>query len=142
LDLIKFYNTLDSPEDTNYSDRQKINYLNYAWEYFTDKHDFKGIFVDEAVTNAVRVAAETQILVIIGYSFPIFNRQTDKKIIDAMTRLQKVYVQDLYPENIYTTIKNAFKIFQTSSFDEDKVAGSKRFVLSNSLNQFVLPYEL
>jgi hypothetical protein len=40
------------------------------------------------------VLAKTTHLVVIGYSFPVFNRKIDRQIL-ANTMLDKVYIQDL-----------------------------------------------
>ncbi|MFA7379399.1 MAG: hypothetical protein WC150_02990 [Bacteroidia bacterium] len=61
--------------------------LHFSWEE------------DELITNtrkkALDIASQTQILVIIGYSFPTFNRTLDKEILNAMGNLEKIYVQDI-----------------------------------------------
>lgn len=66
----------------------RIN-LNFAWY-----HD------REIVNKIIENYDETEILVVIGYSFPFFNREVDRKIIRAMTNLKKIYIQDCVPENI------------------------------------------
>jgi hypothetical protein len=65
-------------------------YLNYAWETKSSgSHKQK-----ERIDEAIDIAQKTDILVIIGYSFPIFNDEIDNQIIGEMTKLEKVYVQD------------------------------------------------
>lgn len=66
----------------------RIN-LNFAWY-----HDW------ENVNKVIENYNETEILVVVGYSFPFFNREVDRKIIRAMTNLKKIYIQDCVPENI------------------------------------------
>lgn len=63
--------------------------LNFAWY-----HD------REIVNKVIENYNETDILVVIGYSFPFFNREVDRRIIRAMTNLKKIYIQDCVPENI------------------------------------------
>lgn len=63
--------------------------LNFAWY-----HDW------ENVNKVIENYNETDILVVVGYSFPFFNREVDRKIIRAMTNLKKIYIQDCVPENI------------------------------------------
>lgn len=71
------------------------NLLTYAWETNTNPafHIYKRIF------HAKSIASETDILVIIGYSFPFFNRNVDKAIFEAVkggAKLKKIYYQDPY----------------------------------------------
>lgn len=64
--------------------------LSFAWE----KQDKEGNKIEsEILKKAIEVARQTQILVIIGYSFPIFNNHIDKKLLGEMGQLQKVYIQ-------------------------------------------------
>jgi len=55
------------------------------------------------------LVSDTEILVVIGYSFPNFNREVDQLLFDAMKkRLRKVYIQ--VPEGDFETRK--FKLRQ------------------------------
>ena len=36
----------------------------------------------------------------IGYSFPFFNRKTDREIIGSMANLKKIYVQDMNADEV------------------------------------------
>lgn len=74
--------------DMNDSGRQA---LSFAWE----RDD-----VSDVIAMAERAAMETEILVVIGYSFPDFNRDIDARIINAMTGIEKVFIQDKAPEKI------------------------------------------
>lgn len=60
--------------------------MTFAWEDFNLK---KGFF-----PNLNHSISETEILIVIGYSFPFFNRKIDKYILDSMIKLKKIYVQD------------------------------------------------
>jgi len=95
------------------------------------------------------VARETEILVVIGYSFPIFNREIDNRLFKAMDdKLVKVYIQDMYPQKIESTMKNAFEVFQkepvlrTGYVDQYIEPRKINFYLEDNLNQFVIPFEL
>ena len=64
--------------------------LSFAWE----KQNEDGSIADNAILNkAIEVASQTQILVVIGYSFPIFNNLIDKKLFEKMSLLRKIYIQ-------------------------------------------------
>ncbi|MGN6179271.1 MAG: hypothetical protein ACTHNW_08825 [Mucilaginibacter sp.] len=99
------------------------NHLSYAWE-----HNFESEFYN----LMSKTLADTTILVVIGYSFPYFNRKQDKKILnDFMPRLKKVYFQDLNPENL----KERFTAI-------NEYIPSTSLVGINSVDQFYFPNEL
>lgn len=115
-----------------------LEMFNFAWERnsdFTDKYSG----YDGNLNLAQKFANETEVLVVIGYSFPVFNRETDSTIIESMKTLRKVYIQDKNPERIKSTMINAFKIFQGPYHNQNL---EKAFQLETNVNQFVIPYEL
>lgn len=61
-----------------------ISKLSFAWE-------------EDPSTNYINKVSkeflDTEVLVVIGYSFPFFNREVDRKIIGSMSNLRKVYFQ-------------------------------------------------
>lgn len=59
--------------------------MHFAWENDPIPQKVRAL-AKQAVKN-------TQILVVIGYSFPTFNREIDRDILSAMTNLEKVYIQ-------------------------------------------------
>lgn len=64
--------------------------INFAWE------DVGQI---QTVRNAFfRTIAEIEILIVIGYSFPTFNREYDKRIFKEAKSLKKIYIQDKVPD--------------------------------------------
>ena len=66
---------------------QISNHINYAWEINSLSQKVR----DEAN----RIFAETDILVIIGYSFPNFNKDIDKMLFDKLKgRSTTIYYQD------------------------------------------------
>ena len=62
--------------------------MSFAWENYNEESDF--------YKNLKESVKETEILIVIGYSFPFFNRKIDKFILDSMPKLNKVYIQDPY----------------------------------------------
>lgn len=71
----------------------KINHLSFAWE-------------ETALARASRTIAHKKIkegtaVVVIGYSFPNFNREVDRQIFESFDlRNSKLYIQDPYPDEI------------------------------------------
>jgi hypothetical protein len=68
------------------------NLLSFAWE------DSKHKKISESQLIADNIIKESEILVIIGYSFPFFNREIDKKILKTLidSGLKKIYYQDKF----------------------------------------------
>jgi hypothetical protein len=95
------------------------NHLSYAWE-----HDISNKFFE----HLIDCIQHTNTLVIIGYSFPFFNRIIDKKILKSMQSLRKVYFQD----------PNAAVIEERFS----AIRGVTTYKLVPDTYQFVLPNEL
>ena len=62
--------------------------ISFAWE--EDKLVIGGKDIVNITKNKTK---DTEVLVIIGYSIPFFNRNIDRDIIKNMTKLEKVYFQ-------------------------------------------------
>lgn len=60
-----------------------MNFISYAWEEDND-------FIDKVLP----LTANTEILVIIGYSIPAVNRSVDMKLLRGMKNLKSVIIQD------------------------------------------------
>lgn len=80
------------------------------------------------------VINDAETLVIIGYTFPFFNRDTDREIFQHMTNLRKVYIQDPNAENL---IKNIEPVMMANlSMRNPTIEPIK------NVDQFFLPPEL
>ena len=97
--------------------------LSFSWE--EDLQD-KSI-----VDAAIEATSDAKVLVIIGYSFPFFNRDVDRKIINSMKQLEKVYFQSPEAE----VIRERFQAIR-DDLSEDLL------VLKKDTEQFLLPNEL
>ncbi len=98
--------------------------LSFAWEEsFEVERDI--------VTNTINGIAETEILVIIGYSFPFFNREIDRKLLNSMKKLYKVYFQS--PE--------AKRLIDRFKATRDDIM-SENLIQVLDVEQFYLPDEL
>lgn len=137
FELICFY--AEITYNLNENIESATQYFNYSWEIQSKEHSFASPFVSSALSNALRIAEITEILVVIGYSFPLFNRSTDNSIISKMKKLTKIYIQDFYPEKIKDIMINSFSPLQEKTYDGYSKID---FVLSNNVDQFVLPYEI
>lgn len=122
-----------------------LRYFNFSWESdrsFSNKYP---TYYDHQ-TKALEIASSTEYLVIIGYSFPVFNREVDKQIIDGMRSIKKVYIQDPNAESIKSTLENGFNIFSNYSKRKYNETNQTNQILpvqlTTSTDQFLIPYEL
>ena len=104
---------------------KNIPLFSFAWE--TDSNE-------KSIIEMAREATEDSIaLVVIGYSFPVFNRNTDREIIGAMKNLKRVYFQAPDAEILI----ERFKAIKNDIKEKDI-----ELIPKYDLEQFVIPYEL
>ena len=109
-----------------YSADNLKNALSFAWE------DTRKKFLDNIIPSSIN---DAEILVVIGYSFPFFNREVDRHLFNNMPNLKKVYIQDKYPDKIEESVKN---LFTTSHLTVCKTEIEKKY----NTDQIYLPPEL
>ena len=70
--------------------------LSFAWE------SFPVLGISNIINKAQEAIAKSDAIVVIGYSFPFFNRTIDKILISSACKEDKtkIYVQDIKPSNI------------------------------------------
>lgn len=90
VQLIQIYGNVMA--DTSEMGFQFKTHLSFAWEESTNSENMK--------RSLSETLADTEQVVVIGYSFPFFNRTTDREIFNAMPNLKKVYVQDINPSAV------------------------------------------
>jgi len=100
--------------------------LKFAWENDNYSDLFKAA--------ATSLSAIT-VLVIVGYSFPFFNREVDNALFNKMINLSKIYIQDCNPEAIHERMKE----FVTPHNASGRII---EYVYKDDLTQFVYPKEL
>ena len=98
--------------------------LSFAWERFTEGDI-------DIIESAKLETADTEILIVIGYSFPYFNRDVDKEIITNMKDLKKVYFQSPQAEVLIERFQSLHPEFDL-----------KNMVSRKDVGQFLLPNEL
>ncbi|MEO1032255.1 MAG: hypothetical protein AAFX55_12660 [Bacteroidota bacterium] len=111
--------------------------LSFAWENHNDSFFNK-------ISNSIQ---NTEVLVIIGYSFPFFNRKVDEFILNSMPNLKKIYVQDPYhADDIIEKIKGlkTWKktfYYKGSSGPEVSTKEVIDFIPKTFKDQFFIPIE-
>lgn len=100
-----------------------LSYLNLAWEKTAESN--------EGTEIAKEIISGTEILVVIGYSFPFFNRTVDKQIFEVLKNNHslKIYYQN--PSLDGSFLKKQFNLPTTISIEHIK-----------EVNQFYVPFEL
>ncbi|MBU2915999.1 SIR2 family protein [Reichenbachiella agariperforans] len=106
------------------TDTRGFSGLSFAWERFGEPEK-------DIVLHAKNETANAEILIVIGYSFPYFNREIDREIIQNMKHLKKVYFQAPDAEHL----KERFLSIREDLPNESLVT---RF----DVEQFLLPNEL
>lgn len=79
------------------------------------------------------ILIDCEIIVTIGYSFPFFNRGTDKLILNESKHLRKIYIQDPNAAEIEEKLKNLINPSKRQKI---------KFVRDISTKEFLIPYEL
>jgi len=97
--------------------------LSFAWE-----NEIKEVKI---LKNAMIDTKDTRVLVVIGYSFPFFNRDVDRLILKNMKDLKKIYIQDPNADNIKE------RIDATLGY-----GGYYKTICIKNTEQFYLPDEL
>lgn len=96
--------------------------LSFAWEE-KNRTDYM-----DAVINEIK---DTNVVVVIGYSFPYFNRAIDRKIFNSMVKLEKVYFQSDKPEIPYSRFSSV-----RNDLPPDKL------IQFSEAEQFLIPDEM
>ncbi|MBY0424631.1 MAG: hypothetical protein K2Q22_03255 [Cytophagales bacterium] len=82
--------------------------IHFSWENHT--------ISDNTRDRAKNATKDTNILIVVGYSFPVFNRDIDRELISNMTKLEKVYIQ--IPEKDIDSVIERFKAIKDFSVYE------------------------
>lgn len=104
------------------------NALSFAWEGYDDR------FEDQYKSKTI----DTEVLVIIGYSFPYFNREVDRIIIRNMPNLRKVYIQDPNCEDVKESFEATLSVEQLEKVENGQI----KIVLKKGTQQFLIPNEM
>jgi len=104
--------------------------LSFAWEKEEkDKNRKNQTFIEQVQTKT----DDAEVLVVIGYSFPYVNKEIDKKILDSMQNLKKIYIQDPNADEIKESL--LARLYPKKETDYE-------WMLSTNTRQFIIPNEL
>ena len=120
--------------------QRKMMQLVFLYKLFvagqTNNTNLSFAFDDYEPTEALykqidAIMEKTSVLVIIGYTFPFFNREIDRRILSCLQPQASIYIQDRYPSRI----KQNFKAVKNGIPDG-------HIELKEETNQFFLPPSL
>lgn len=115
------------------SEENFYNRICFAWEN-DSSYPHKNPIQAPTLRHAMKVAEHTEILVIIGYSFPIFNREIDSQIIASMKGLKKVFIQSPKAIEQKDSFIAAFRSINSN-------IGDRSVFPDSSTNSFYIPSE-
>lgn len=133
IDISKYHNlsnTLVEEFVSKTKIREANSKVSFAWDnekYLTDKYNFT---LENSIINA-------KTLVVIGYTFPFFNRDIDRKIFDFMPNLKKIYIQDPNADQI---IQNLEPVLSMKNYNLNEL--KMNIIPKTNTDQFFLPPEL
>lgn len=105
--------------------------LSFAWE--TAK--MRG---DNGKTSKIKdVICNAEVLVVIGYTFPFFNRMVDKAFIGAIKNLKKIYIQDPNANKVMQSVDAVLALHQ-----KPPMRNNIPVIPITDCSQFYLPPEL
>ncbi len=106
-----------------------LQLLSFAWENTNENFTLKDVL---HIAHAKTIAAHTHILVINGYSFPIFNRTVDLELFKAMKFLKKIYIQSPKAKDVKGVLEEIANI-EGMPFKKEIIIDSEYY------NQFYIP---
>jgi hypothetical protein len=113
-------------------------YTNTTYNSFSNSLSFSNLdnfIAKKSLDYSIDIASKTTHLIIVGYSFPDFNKIIDKEIISNMTHLTHIYIQDPNPEKIFE------KIMMDDNLITQKIRDKEiKTYLINNVDEFYLPY--
>jgi len=107
--------------------------LKFAWE------DYKnGKIESPCLLNAIEAIKRSDLIVIIGYSFPLYNRLFDRQLFaqDNIKR-KTIYIQDPNAQDILEILKTDFEIRTQPQTTDDP-----DLIVSRNPNSFIIPSQI
>ena len=74
-----------------------------------------------------------EIVVVIGYSFPFFNRQVDRLLFNNMDYLRKIYIQDPNSGRIKQSLLSVLPNYMIDNVAIESVTDTSQFFLPPEL---------
>lgn len=91
--------------------------INFAWEDATHN----------TLKNTIMNLSEVSVIIVIGYSFPYFNREIDELIFKQFHDVRRIYLQ--FPEGIHSSIEERLKNLLPPDVGIVRVTGTDLFYM-------------
>lgn len=91
--------------------------IRFAWEYPTQQ------FFKNTALQLEQVAT----VVVIGYSFPYFNREIDRQLFNQLSNIKRIYLQ--YPDGVHKSIEERLKTLNLQTDDIVYITGTDLFYI-------------
>jgi len=123
-------NLVDSYLDPGSNIYDYSNKIYFSWESIAnDKFNEMPLHIE----NAKKAVTRSNIIIIIGYSFPLYNRIVDSFILNAETLGNKqLILQDPNAEDLKKIIKSDFGINETATYMGEVATSIKTIINCNS----------
>ena len=126
-------------------DNTELGVFNYSWESL-DQIEIIHNKINKLREIAKEIIRNTDILVVIGYSFPIFNRSVDKEILETIGKLEKIYIQDINAKELSSLVDSSFNINKYASVSYGAIVTQEKgekvdIIPISSVEQFFIPPE-
>jgi hypothetical protein len=125
----EYWQSIDGFYDATRRNRISFNnHIKYAWEHNLENNTF--------FNNIYKVLEETEILIIIGYSFPAFNRKIDQLLFSKLDskKIKKIVYQD--PNASTQLIENLFEISTDSKDLKQFYLPNEHFITQTKIKPF------
>lgn len=103
--------------------------INFAWESYDEDYSTEVISISKSIFH------DTDVLVVIGYSFPNFNREIDRLLFNQLAGDAMVYV------NGHESDINEVKERVYDTWGNEKAKNENRIKISPDIKQFFIPNE-
>lgn len=115
-DLFFIFNHVLNYENGNTGIKPINEYFFFGWE----KLDEQGLPDKKfnIYSAAIDLAQKTNVLVIVGYSFPLFNRAIDEMLLSKMKGIEKIYIQSYDAESIADIVHQILVSYQIVANDK------------------------
>lgn len=110
--------------------KDNVSLLSFAWENTEHKNS------NTAIKTFIQGIQYASTLVVIGYTFPFFNRLVDKEIIGSLNNLKKIYIQDPKANEVAQSIDAVLASYQKPPINPLSI------IPITNCEQFFLPPEL
>jgi hypothetical protein len=111
------------------NDDDSFKYFNFAWEK-NNIEKYSGH--SSVIKTALQVASKTDILIIVGYSFPFFNSKIDRMILENMSP-KEIIIQDSNPKLIESRLRTLIPKFDYDLIDFKLFEVDKYYPIPNEI---------